>query len=38
MKRIKYLKLTKISDDKFGGNHPNGVNVGSTIIQGYPKF
>lgn len=20
--------LTKISDDKFGGNHPNGINTG----------
>lgn len=34
----KYLVLKKISDDRFNGNHPNGVNVGSTIIQGYPKL
>jgi len=34
----KYLILTKISDDRFNGNHPNGVNVGSTIIQGYARM
>ena len=34
----KYLLLTKVSDDKFKGNHPNGINVGSTLIQGYAKM
>lgn len=33
----KYLVLHKISDDKFNGNHPNGINVGSTRIQGICK-
>jgi hypothetical protein len=31
----KYLILTKISDDKFNGNHPNGINIGSTEVQGF---
>lgn len=34
----KYLVLKKISDDKFKGNHPNKINVGSTLIQGYAKM
>lgn len=31
----KFLQLTKLSDDKFGGFHPNGINVGSRLIYGY---
>lgn len=27
----KYLKLHKIEDLKFGGNHPNNINVGYTL-------
>lgn len=33
-------KLTKVSDEKFGGDHPNGVNPGYTkegIILQHPK-
>lgn len=30
----KYIKLTKLEDLKFDGNHPNGINVGNTNIQG----
>lgn len=30
----KYIKLTKLEDLKFDGNHPNGINVGNTRIQG----
>lgn len=33
----KYIILTKIKDKVFNGNHPNFVNVGSTIVQGYCK-
>lgn len=25
---MKWIKLTKISDDAFEGNHPNGINKG----------
>lgn len=28
---MRKIKLTKISDDKFEGNHPNGINTGFTI-------
>ena len=31
----KYVVLTKLSDDMFGGFHPNGIDVGSKLIQGY---
>lgn len=31
----KWLVLEKISDDVFNGNHPNNVNVGSTVIRGF---
>jgi len=27
---MKKIRLTKISDDIFGGNHPNGINKGYT--------
>lgn len=30
----KLIRLEKISDDVFGGNHPNGINVGYKL-QGY---
>lgn len=30
----KFLILEKISDDKFKGNHPNGINVGNTEVRG----
>lgn len=30
----KYVVLTKLEDLKFDGNHPNGINVGNTAIQG----
>lgn len=30
----KYLKLHKIEDLKFGGNHPNNINVGY-ILRGW---
>ena len=32
----KNITLTKISDDMFNGNHPNGYNVGS-VLSGYIK-
>ena len=31
----KHLILTKLEDNKYGGNHINGVNVGSQEVQGY---
>lgn len=34
----KYIILEKLSDDMFGGNHPNGVNVGSIAVQGYALY
>ena len=36
---IKKARITKLSDDKFEGNHPNGYNVGAVIegqIYGAP--
>lgn len=30
-----FYKLTKISDDVFGGFHPNGIDEGYTIIGYY---
>ncbi len=30
----KYVVLTKVEDLKFGGAHPNGINVGNNNIQG----
>lgn len=33
----KYITLTKLSDDAFNGSHPNGIYVGNSSIQGYPK-
>lgn len=30
----KYIRLTKLEDLKFDGDHPNGINVGNTAIQG----
>ena len=32
MKKGKKVILTKISDDYFGGNHPNGIYQGHTIV------
>jgi hypothetical protein len=32
----KYITLTKVSDDVFEGNHPNGVFVGNQL-SGYIK-
>jgi hypothetical protein len=29
--KLKKVKLTKVSDDKFFGNHPNRINEGFTI-------
>jgi len=26
--KLKRIRLTKISDDEFQGNHPNGINAG----------
>jgi hypothetical protein len=31
---MKRLKLTKLSDDAFEGNHPNGINEGY-VIEGF---
>jgi hypothetical protein len=31
------IKLTKIKDDAFNGNHPNGVNEGYVFIGEYKK-
>lgn len=31
---MKKVRITKISDDAFDGNHPNGINEGFTI-EGY---
>ena len=31
MKKGDYVKLQKISDDKFDGDHPNSINVGHTV-------
>lgn len=33
----KYITLTKLSDDAFNGSHPNGIYVGNSSIQGYPR-
>ncbi len=33
----KLLKLTKLEDLKFNGNHPNGINTGRTQI-GYEVY
>lgn len=30
IKPAKKARLTKISDNRFGGNHPNGINEGYT--------
>lgn len=27
---MKTVRITKVSDDAFGGNHPNGINQGYT--------
>lgn len=27
----KFVNLTKLSDDVFGGNHPNGINEGHVL-------
>jgi len=32
MKKGEYVRLTKISDDRFKGNHPNG------IFEGYTQY
>jgi hypothetical protein len=37
MLKGKYLKLGKLSDDKFEGNHPNRINVGY-VLEGFNKF
>lgn len=37
---MRRIRLTKISDDAFNGNHPNGINEGFSIegeIENLPK-
>lgn len=34
LKISKKVKLTKLSDDAFAGNHPNGINTGY-VKEGY---
>lgn len=31
------VKVTKLKDDAFDGNHPNGIDEGYTLIGSYDK-
>ena len=36
---MRIARITKVSDDRFGGNHPNGINEGYVtqgIVKGKP--
>ena len=35
MQKNDYVVLEKIEDRRYGGNHPNGVNIGSREVQGF---
>ena len=35
---MKKYKLTKLSDDRFNGNHPNQINEGDTKVGYAPSY